>query len=170
MIEYLAERTAQHIKHMVPHHPSSIAVLKYGLSIVINITFIILVTMLLSTLLGTFHPAMIIMFSFALLRQLTGGYHLKTGMGCVAFSSLLFVTLSMMTLPTIYCIILTCMSIILILFYAPSHLANHSRISETYYPLLKIAGCFLVAINLYVLSVPVALAFFVQSVSLIRRR
>ncbi|MEW4370552.1 accessory gene regulator ArgB-like protein [Paenibacillus kandeliae] len=170
MIEYLAERTAQHIKRVVPHHPSSTAVLTYALSIVINITSIILVTMLLSMLLGTFGRAMLIMFSFAVLRQFTGGYHLKTGMACVWFSSLLFVALSMVTLPSIYCIILTCMSMMLILCYAPSHLAKHSRIPETYYPLLKIVGCCLVAINLYVLSVPVALAFFVQSASLIRRR
>lgn len=170
MIEYLAERTAQHIKQMVPSHPSSIVVLQYALSIVINMIFIVLMTAFFSTLLGTFWNAIIILTTFALLRQFTGGYHLPTGIGCIFFSSFLFVTLSLVTLPTIYCIIFTCLSIILILIYAPSNIEKQSRIPMKYYPLLKVAGCLLVLINVWMLSIPFALAAFVQSVSLIRRR
>jgi len=170
MIEYLAKRTAEHIKQVIPEHPTSAAVLTYALSIVINTLGIVLMTILFSSLLGTLQHAFIIMIVFALLRQLTGGYHLRTGIGCIILSSTLFVALSLVTFPEMYCIIFTCMSILLILIYAPSNIEKQSRIPKKYYSLLKIAGCLLVATNLYVLSVPFALASFAQSVTLIRRR
>ncbi|MCL9660467.1 accessory gene regulator B family protein [Paenibacillus hunanensis] len=170
MIEYLAQRTAEHIKQVIPEHPASIAVLKYALQIVINTLGIVLMTILFSSLLGTFQYAMIIMIVFALLRQLTGGYHLQSGVSCIVVSSSLFVALSLVTFSDLYCIIFTCMSILLILIFAPSNIHKQSRIPKKYYSLLKIAGCLLVATNLYVLSVPFALASLAQSVTLIRRR
>ncbi len=170
MIEYLAKRTAEHIKQVIPEHPASTAVLTYALSIVINTLGIVLMTILFSSLLCTLQHAFIIMIMFALLRQLTGGYHLQTGVGCIILSSTLFVALSLVTFSELYCIIFTCMSILLILIYAPSNIEKQSRIPKKYYSLLKIAGCLLVATNLYALSVPFALASFAQSVTLIRRR
>ncbi len=170
MIDRWAYHAAKHIKQVVPQHSASLAVLTFSLSIVINTVSIVLVTIFLSLLLGTFKQSMIIMVTFAILRMFTGGYHLKSGLHCILVSSLLFVLLSIVTLPTIYCIIFTCMSIMLILYYAPSNIDKHSRIPKTYYIWLKVMGCLLVAVNLVVLSLPFALASFVQAISLIRRR
>ncbi len=170
MIDRWAYHAAKHIKQVVPQHAASIAVLTFSLSIVINTILIVLVTIFLSLLIGTFKQAMVIMVAFAVLRIFTGGYHLKSGLHCILVSSLLFVLLSIVTLPTSYCIIFTCMSIILISIYAPSNIDKHSRIPKKYYIWLKIMGGLLVATNLIFLSAPFALASFIQSLSLIRRR
>lgn len=171
MIDFLALQTAQHIKKVVPNHPASINVLKHALSIIINMVFVVLLTLLMTLITGALvKTSIIVMLVFAILRQITGGYHMKSGMGCVIASSLLFVILSMISLSNTAIVIINIASIGLILIYAPSNIEKQSRIPQKYYIYLKLLGAFLVATNLVILSSAVGLAVFAQSLLLIRWR
>lgn len=76
-------KLANQIKRTVPDHPASIPVLKYVLALIINASMIIVLTLLASFFTGRTAEAVTILVAFALLRQMSGGIHLKTGMACV---------------------------------------------------------------------------------------
>ncbi|WP_068499081.1 accessory gene regulator ArgB-like protein [Paenibacillus kribbensis] len=169
MIETLALRMATHIKSTIPDHPASVAVLKHSLSIVLNVVFIVCLTMGAALLTGKVKEASLMLVMFAILRQITGGIHLKTGIGCVLVTSIVCTALSFFTLSYKLSIGATILSIILILIYAPSGIEKQSRIPKRYYPLLKTIAVLLVGTNLVFASSILAISFLVQSITLIRR-
>lgn len=168
MIDFLAVQAAEHIKRKVPDHPASIAVLRHALAIIINMLFVIIITVSITVITGTLLKAIIIMATFSILRQVTGGYHMQSGIGCVVASSLLFILLSLITLPTSILIIITIISASLVLMFAPSKIEKQSRIPSKYYLLLKLLGTVLVATNFLFLSSAIGLAMLAQSLLLIR--
>ncbi|MBY7740315.1 accessory gene regulator B family protein [Paenibacillus polymyxa] len=85
MIEALSNKIAIHIKSVVPDHPASVPVLKHALAVTLNVIFITGSTILIALITGKVKEV-----AFAFLRQMTGGVHLKSGMSCVAVSTLLF--------------------------------------------------------------------------------
>lgn len=170
MIEAAAEKIARHIKSNTPDHPASVARLKFSLEVVLNAALIILFTLLISLFVGKFATTAIIMASFAILRQLTGGKHLPTGEWCVAVSTALFIALSFIHLEGAWILTSTGCSMALILIYAPSNIEKQSRIPQKYYPALKIAGFTLVGMNLLIQSPAIAIGVLAQSLSLIHER
>lgn len=167
MIESLSLRLATHIKSVVPEHPASVAKLKFSLAIGINMTFIIALTLLISVITGRIKEVIIIMLVFAVLRQMTGGFHLKTGMGCVYASTILLTVLSYISFDYTWTIGATVISMLLILLLAPAGIEKQSRIPENYYPALKWSSFILVGLNLIFASPLVAIAVFAQSLTLV---
>ncbi len=171
MIDQLALKAATYIKKKAPaDHPTSIAVLKHALAILINMVMIIFVVIVITSMLGTVKQAVISMISFAILRQITGGYHLKSGIYCVIVSSLLFIFLPIIYLPDSIVIYFTLASMLLCALFAPSDIAKQSRIPAKFYPHLKVLGIFVIASNLLFVSNIVALSFLVQTLLLIKWR
>ncbi len=78
MIETMAERIAHYIKASTPDHQATVPVLKYALAVLLNMVFILVFTLGIATITGKVVEAAILLGTFALLRQLTGGVHLKT--------------------------------------------------------------------------------------------
>ncbi|MEK3787527.1 accessory gene regulator ArgB-like protein [Paenibacillus sp. FSL K6-1230] len=167
MIESLSLRLANHIKSVVPEHPASVAKLKFSLAIGINMSFIIALTLLISVVTDRTKEVIIIMLAFAILRQMTGGFHLKTGMGCVYASTILMTVLSYISFDYIWTIGATVISMLLILLLAPAGIEKQSRIPQTYYPVLKWSSFVLVGVNLLVASPLIAIAVFAQSLTLV---
>lgn len=170
MIEPLAQKLAVHIKSVVPDHPSSVAVLKHSIAISLNAVSIVLITLLLSWFTGKTKEAAILLVMFALLRQLTGGIHLKTGLGCIAVTSLSFTVLSFVTMDNWWTIGATLVSMVLILMYAPAGIERQSKIPPRFYPILKLIAFILVGTNVLILSPILAVCFLAQSLTLIRGR
>ncbi|WP_134914739.1 accessory gene regulator B family protein [Paenibacillus sp. IHB B 3084] len=169
-LDSIALDIATHIKNVVPDHPSSINVLKHGIAVVINTASIILLTIGISLLTGQVQGAILAMLSFSLLRQVVGGLHLKSSMVCIIVSTVLLTALSFANLNHNLIVVTSILSTILVLLYGPSRIEGKTRIPKRYYPLLKACGVALIALNLWLALPVVAASFFVQSLTLIRRR
>ncbi|OAZ43359.1 accessory gene regulator ArgB-like protein [Paenibacillus polymyxa] len=167
MIEPLSLRMAQHIKSVVPDHPASVPVLQHALAILLNMVFITGLTLVISVFTGRTREVVTIMAAFAFLRQMTGGIHLKSGMGCVAVSTMLFTGLSFISLDHNWTIGATLISMLLILVFAPAGIERQTRIPPRYFPLLKVAALITVGLNLWFALPYVAISFFAQTLLLI---
>lgn len=161
--------TSRAIKRTVPNHPASEAVLKYALEVVYNVVFIVGFTIIISLWTGKITQALILMASFALLRQISGGIHLKSGLACVMVSTALFSTLSMIDVGD-NAIFLNAFSLIIVILFAPSDIEKQTRIPQKYFPLLKCGAIFLITISLFLNYQTVSLGLFVQSLTLISRK
>ncbi|ODA08491.1 accessory gene regulator ArgB-like protein [Paenibacillus polymyxa] len=170
MIEPIALRMAQHIKSVVPNHPASVAVLKHALAVILNIFFITASTIVIALLTGKVGEVVTIMVAFAFLRQMTGGIHLKTGMGCVVVSTLLFTGLSFINLDYKWTIGATLVSMLLILVFAPAGIEKQTRIPPRYFPLLKVGAFIAVSFNLWIANPFIAISILAQTLSLINVR
>ncbi|MGG4216473.1 accessory gene regulator B family protein [Paenibacillus sp. FSL L8-0638] len=170
LIEVLALRIAQHIKNVVPDHPASVAVLKHAMAVILNVVFITSMTLFVSAFTGFTIEVLIIMASFAFLRQMTGGLHLKSSMWCVAVSTALFTGMSFINLDYNWTTGTTLFSMLLILIFAPAGIERQTRIPPRYFPLLRSGAFIAVSFNLWIGNPYVAISFLVQSVSLINFR
>lgn len=170
MIDTLSNKMASSIKKHVPDHPASQAVLKYALAIILNITLIIGLTLGISLLTGKTMEAGTLLISFALLRQVTGGLHLKSGTVCVLFTTSLFTTLSFITVDQVYTQIMNGLSLTVVLWLAPIGIEKQTRIPKRHYPKLRVIAVILILVNVIVGSPVIAASYFAQSVSLILAR
>ncbi|AIQ70337.1 accessory gene regulator ArgB-like protein [Paenibacillus graminis] len=168
MIEYLAMRMAESIKRNVPDSPTSTAVMRFALSVVINAAMIIILSLLISLITGRIAEVIIALLAFPLLRQASGGYHMKSGMKCVLFSTALITAISLTDLQYKHILSVGLISLILVAIYAPSNIEKQSRTPKKYYPLLKLISMIIVSLNIFIGSSVLAAAFFAQSISLIR--
>ncbi|NEU25285.1 accessory gene regulator ArgB-like protein [Paenibacillus ottowii] len=170
MIETVALKLANQIKRTVPDHPASVPVLKYALALILNATMIIVLTLFASFFTGRMVEAVTILIAFALLRQVSGGIHLKTGMACVVVTSVAFTYISCISLNNGWTNLFTGIALILVLCFAPSRIEKQSRIPVRFYPLLRLLSSLLVCTNFVIGSSVVAVAFLLQSLTLIRGR
>lgn len=170
MLHYLANKIAVYIKNVVPDHPASIAVLRYSLSFILNAVLIIVLTLGLSLLTGRMKEAVIILFAFGLLRQISGGIHLKSGDLCVVLTATVFTIMSVINLGSSTVQLLNVISLLLVMIFSPSRIDRQTRIPKKYYPLLKILSILVVASSVLINSSTLAITFFVQAITLIRMK
>ncbi|MFD0712719.1 accessory gene regulator ArgB-like protein [Paenibacillus sp. GCM10027626] len=168
MINSLANILAIRIKSKVPEHPASVAVLQYSLLFILNSLSIIVLTMCISLFTGKIFETFVALTAFAVLRQVSGGYHLKSGLLCIIISTTVIVLLSFTDCNSTVTMSLNIASAILVLMFAPSRIERQTRIPARYFPLLKVMALCLIIIS-GVISYPVlAMTFFAQSLTLIR--
>jgi accessory gene regulator B len=168
-LDAFAQRTAIRMKAINSEKTASVEVMKYGLLIFINIFSIIFISLLIGFITGKLMETLLTLVAFALLRACTGGYHLKSSIHCIFFSSALMTIIPHIPMNQSSTLSLTIFSIVLVLIFAPFALEHQNNIPKRYYPYIKIMGIVLVSINLFLMSNTLALCFFVQSVMLIRR-
>lgn len=169
MIESIALKIATRIKATAPEHPASINVLKFSLALILNAVFIITLTLGISLFTGRTEESAIILVSYAVLRQLSGGLHLKSGLQCVFVTTASFTVMSLIDLSPHGLQLANIVSLILVLIFAPSNIENQSRIKKKHYPKLKLLSALLVLINVGIASPAIAISFLVQSLTLIRK-
>ncbi|MNI21834.1 putative regulator protein [compost metagenome] len=167
MIEHLAARMALSIKRSVPDHPTSTAVFQFAISMLLNLLFVVITTFGISLVTGHTSEAAAVLISFALLRQLTGGMHLKTNLQCGVCSTLVFTIISVADLSTVLTVAATLTAMLIVFLLAPVGIDKQSRIPAKYYPYMKLAALLLIASNLLVLSPVLSLSFLAQSITLI---
>ena len=167
MLEHLSEWSAARIKVIVPEHPASVSVLKFAIAIVLNVVLVAGLTLSVSLITGNTAEAVMILVSFALLRQVSGGVHLKSGMACVLFTTALFTGLSYVQMDMLYVQLLNVLSLLLVAVLAPIGIDKQTRIPEKHWPKLKLIGAALVIINMFVASPVIAVSFTAQAVSLV---
>ncbi|WP_310833049.1 accessory gene regulator ArgB-like protein [Paenibacillus pedocola] len=167
MLENLAGWIAARIKNVVPEHPASYAVLKFAVSIVLNVILVVGCTLLISVITGKAAEAVLILISFALLRQVSGGVHLRSGLGCVLFTTVLFTALSYVQADILYVQLMNSLSLLLVLLLAPIGIDKQTRIPAKHWPKLKFIAAALVVTNIFIASPVIAGSFMAQAVSLV---
>jgi accessory gene regulator B len=169
-LEGFAHRTAVRMKTINYEKTASLEVLKFGLLLFINFISIVFISLSIGLITGKLTETLVTLVAFALLRACTGGYHLKSSILCIFYSSALMSIIPHVPMNLLAVYVLIIISILLILIFAPFGMENQSNIPKRFYPLLKIIGVLLVATNLFILSSTLAVCFFVQSVMLIRMK
>ncbi|WP_274651701.1 accessory gene regulator B family protein [Paenibacillus humicola] len=144
----------------------SVDIIVYALNIIGNSVSIIALSLIIGAVTGKFTATLLTLVVFAVIRFLTGGYHLKSGSLCIVVS-----TIAMSAMPhfhfgsvTIY--IFTAISLIMVLIFSPANYDKYARISEKYYPLLKLIAALFVASNFLFVSSILAICFIVQAAML----
>ncbi|XEC96010.1 accessory gene regulator B family protein [Paenibacillus tarimensis] len=170
MLKTLSKGIAARIKESAPDHPASAAVLQYSISFILNAVVIIVLSILISLFTGRTTDVLIALFIFALLRQISGGFHLKSGTACVVVSVAAANILPFIQLNNTGVLVSTIISMILVIFFAPSRIEKQTKIPKSWYPMLKMIALIIVGSNLLIKSDIIACTVLLQSITLITRR
>ncbi|WP_169744919.1 accessory gene regulator ArgB-like protein [Paenibacillus durus] len=163
----MANKIAVAIKRANPEDTSSIEVMEYSLGIILNALLTFAVSSLIGWLLGNFEATLTFMLCFNLLRLCSGGFHLKTATACNIASTLIysftpyFFAVSGTILWT-----MNAVSLIMMILFAPNPDKN-AQIPVKWFPYLKCVSILLVCFNFWIESSNMALAFFIQSLTII---
>jgi accessory gene regulator B len=167
MIELMADKLARGIKQRAPEHPATVAVLKHSLAILINTFSILVLTLVLGIVTDHLYETLTVLISFAALRMVSGGLHLRSGTWCVIVTTAMVLLASHVEMAVSMTWIITALSFILAALFAPTDIQKQSRIPQKYYPVLKILSIILVSANFLLGSSVVAASFMVQTLLLI---
>jgi accessory gene regulator B len=165
----ILDRSAHHIaKAIRKNNPDAASeeLLTYPLIVILNAVGIIAIVLSTSLITQHFFEALIVLFYYPLLRYFSGGFHLKTSISCVIYSSV--VTLIIVHINFNYQnigFILDCISIFLLVIYAPTGKSTTSGIDPKYYPILKIISIILVASNFWIHSSLLSLTSLLQTLT-----
>ncbi|MBD2864137.1 accessory gene regulator ArgB-like protein [Paenibacillus oceani] len=161
LIERTANRLAITIKKANPERTSSVEVMKFSLMILLNALATIVLTMAVGLVTGKFWDTMLVLFSFAILRFFSGGIHLRSSDVCVVVSTAVLSIIPHLPLEK-YTLVLTIISLILTLLFAPSNIEERLRVGHSKKLLLKLIASAIVASNFFWNSDVLAVCFIAQ--------
>ncbi|MWV44898.1 hypothetical protein GRF59_14850 [Paenibacillus sp. HJL G12] len=169
MINDISDKLSVYLKKRYPNELPSVSIVRYSIKFLISNITPILVLIVSSMLLRIFPEVMIALLGFSILRMFSGGYHIKSAEVCIVVSVVLVYTIVMVS-PLIQNIktIIDIASLVLVVIFAPSNIKKQTRIKEENFIYLKIVSLMIIAGNFIVHSNILTLAFFLQSLSLIR--
>jgi accessory gene regulator B len=168
MIIKLSEKLAVSIKNANPEQTASIEVMKYALLGIFNTVGTILLSAVIGLLTGELAGVATAFFAFAILRFFSGGIHLSSPVSCILVSSLIICAIPYIPTTPALELVLMIISTVLIFIYAPSNVKGFARLPEKYFPILKLISLLIVSSNWFFGSTIITVAFFLQSISLIR--
>ena len=171
-IETLSSKLAERMKSINPEKTSSVEVLTYGWMILFNTAAIVFGSFVIGWITGKVQEVMIELLAFALLRAISGGYHVKSSSMCILLSVSTFGILPFVPITSTWNVILIASSALLTAIFAPAGLGEQSNIPPKYYPLLKIlsVGLILVSSSLFSQNSTLAKIYFIQSLTLLFAR
>ncbi|CAG7625762.1 Accessory gene regulator protein B [Paenibacillus solanacearum] len=162
------DRSATYIAQSIRKHnknAGSEIALKYALTLLINTSSAIIVSLIICTLTDRFIYAMLSIVGFLVLRYFSGGLHLSSSFSCCLFSTCLITLVAHSSFLYFNLgFIINCIAFIILCKTAPNGIKGVSRIKPKYYPLLKLIALCIVSSNFYFQSSVLATVFFSQSV------
>jgi Membrane protein putatively involved in post-translational modification of the autoinducing quorum-sensing peptide len=167
MIDALADKIAVKLKEANPEETASVEVMKFALIGLLHNALIFVTALTVGLVLGQFLDTLIAAICFMLLRLVSGGFHFKTPLSCLLFSSFVFVAIPLVPIDDTWIMVVNGLTLLLVLIFAPSNIREHIRVSEKYFPVFKVISAVLVAASFLIGHPIVTLAFFVQSLTLI---
>lgn len=170
MIEALATSWAVKMKAAVPDHPSSVAVIKFALQLIIGTILTLLFSLLVSLLTGKVLETFIVLFAFGVLRAVSGGFHFKSPLACVATTVVGANLIAFSEFNSTLILAFMGTSLVLTALFAPSDIEKQTRIPKKHYGKLKIIALCIILTNTYFMSAILATTFFMQSLTLILKR
>jgi accessory gene regulator B len=158
---YLADSIHKHDPNTSP------AVMRYILSALLNLFVTILLVLIVAGITGHFYDALISVWAFPILRNISGGMHFKSNTICNVVSSI-FILLSIY-LPVNYWnegLIINIIAVVVLLINAPSGVQG--TLNPKFYPLLKILSVFIVSSNFLFQSHILSVVFLIQALTTFR--
>lgn len=149
--------------------PPSVPVIYYAFQIIANTVGIAGLSLVIGGVTGEFAETALVLVIFALIRFLTGGYHIKSGLLCVAVSTAVVTLIPHINVNEMITYILTAIALIVTAALAPANYDKYARISIRYYPLLKFISCAVIAVNFAIGSELLAITYIVQAALLLPR-
>lgn len=138
-------------------------VIEYALKIIFNTVLITVLSMLVGLVTGEPVKTLTVLVGFALLRFVTGGYHIQSGFACIAVSTAVMSIIPHIPLSREWTIGLTAAAFLLVAIFAPANYDKYAWAAKKHYPLLKAAGLVIVASNFLFLSETLALTYIIQA-------
>lgn len=167
LVEQSATKVAQYINRNVDN-ASSVAVLKMSLITVINFFIVAFGVIIVCLFTGRLAEGVIALICAPLLRYFSGGIHMKSAQLCNLISLIIILVAAHLSISYAYTGLgLTIAAMLILLLYAPQGILNLSRLKAQYYPILKLIAIIIVATNLLFQSPVLAIAFFLQSITII---
>lgn len=167
LVEQSATKVAQYI-HRNVEQGSSVAVLKMSLITVINFFIVAFAVIIVCLFTGRFVEGVIALLCVPMLRYFSGGIHMKSAQLCNVISIIIILVAAHVSMSYAYTGLgLTIAAMLLLLLYAPQGILNLSKLKPKYYPVLKLISIIIVASNLLFQSPMLAIAFFLQSLTII---
>lgn len=170
VIDSLAGKIAVSIKNTNPEKTNSVEVMKFSLIILLNGFITLGSAILIGSLAGNASVTFLAFVAFVVLRICSGGFHFQSSITCTIVSTILLISIPFIPLNYLWLQVLTWISLFLVLVYAPARIQEHSNIAKKYYPILKCIALLIVGSNLIFRSEVIAIAFFVQSLTLIHSK
>lgn len=153
MIEALSLYMSQRIKAADPEGSVSVNVMAYEIGRLINLYGTILLTIVLGWATGNLLESLLAMSGFAILRRFSGGAHMPTLMSCTIVSAAFFVAIPFVQISEIVTGVLTFLS-----FMTITWTLKETRKKAFFSGMIILS-------NLIILSPILALAYFVQTVT-----
>jgi len=138
-------------------------VIEYALKIIFNTVLITALSMLVGVITGEPGKTVAVLVGFALLRFVTGGYHIKGAFACIAVSTVVMSVIPHISLPQGWTYGLTAAAFLLVAVFAPANYDKYAWATEKHYPLLKCIGLAIVASNFLFVSETLALTYIIQA-------
>lgn len=157
-IELAAGRLARKAVEWNPDTPYAEDDIRYGLAVKMGFYFIIVLTVLLGLITNELYNAALSMFVFWLLRNFTGGFHLRLT-PCLIVSVTLFCTVPHIPIGDTTTVILTTISLIIVVLCSEKRTPRHLLLAAV-----------LIGTNYAFQSSTIALTILAQSITLIRTR
>ncbi len=167
MIEALSDRISGYVYDHNDRKHVSREVMKFALVSLMTNGITVLLCLCIGLIDGKFKETCIALLAMAVLRNLTGGYHLRSPALCIAVSTAAVTIVPLIPLNTLAIYICAVVSMLLVWKYAPSDLKNKTRISSKTLIVMKYAGLLLVASNLFFISETLAVSFLIVSLTLL---
>ncbi|WDM29336.1 accessory gene regulator B family protein [Paenibacillus mucilaginosus] len=165
-IDHTATRIAKVIRENYESAASE-KVLYYALSLLINTSTAIFLTLIIAFFTNHLLNAIIAVISFLLIRNISGGFHLRSSLACCVFSTILLITFTHSTYKFTYLgYFFNFISLLIMLFKAPFGIENFSKIQKKHYPYLKIIAVLAVTSNFFIQSSLLASVYIGQSLTL----
>ncbi|WP_339319734.1 accessory gene regulator B family protein [Paenibacillus sp. FSL R10-2734] len=163
----LALRIVEVIKKNNPEQTHSIEIMHYALSIILNTLLIIVTSLCIGGLTGQLKETFFALFSFILLRMSSGGVHLKSARSCNIVSIFICSLIPHITyLIDNHLVWINLFSLLVMILFAPNPDAN-AQIPKEWNLGLKVISITLVALNFWIYSSVIGLAFLFQSFTVI---
>lgn len=167
MIKRPSRTIATWLKKANPEETASIEVMEYALSIIINISLIIIIALGVGHSMGKYGETALALFSFILLRFFSGGVHIRSSFGCMATTIVLCLTIPRLpVLNKAEMLIFTLICILLLLLFAPQ-VDSEAGFKPELKRLFKIISLCIVSSNLILWSSIISVSFLIQCLTLI---
>ena len=165
----LADNLAVRIHSANPNHSVSLPVQRYAIETIILNTIIIAFSLVAGSFITQASQVLLTIISFLLLRFITGGYHFSSPTLCIATTVIVYNAIPILAqfVHSPYVIFaITLGSLLLCITFAP----QGKRAIVKQHQIIKLAGGAIIAVNFLVMSPVLAIAFFLQALTLIHFR
>ncbi|QWU14340.1 accessory gene regulator B [Paenibacillus sophorae] len=169
MINYFSEFIARWLTNNYKDEMPSYQKTRYSIKLIITNLLPLLLIFGYGLYSDTLIKCLICLLSFSILRQFSGGFHLKNADICIVASTLLILSITEISVYVndSLSIVFNIISFLLCLIFSPSKINNSTRIRKENFHIFKIISLILIIFSLILKNPTVTLAMFMQALTLI---